>query len=350
MTRKPAQATVIIPNWNGAHHLRECLDALSVQTFTDFETILVDNGSTDASVSLVERDFPWVRVIGLAQNLGFSAAVNVGIRDSRSEFVVLLNNDTRARRDWLEQLVKGLWEWPEASFAASKMLRYDPPHLIDSAGDYFNLVSGAGNNIGAGDPENLHNRPAWIFGACAGAGIYRRSLFDDIGLFDEDFFLVFEDVDLDLRAQVAGHHCLYLPNAIVLHKRGGSTDPASVDVAVRSWRNHIWVAGKNLPPLLLTWWFLVFGIRMVGHILAGAIRRGVVWVTGRNNRGSASPAGGQRQLNNLPRQYLPALKSALRALPAKRREVAHARRLGSLKLLARLRGLPQPLSVQRTDS
>ena len=344
MSQKPVQATVIIPNWNGAHHLRECLDALSVQTFTDFETIMVDNGSTDASVSLIERDYPWVKVIGLAQNHGFSAAVNVGIRNSQSEFVVLLNNDTRARRDWLEKLVNGLWEWPEASFAASKMLRYDPPHLIDSAGDYFNLISGAGNNIGAGDPESLHNRPAWIFGACAGAAIYRRSLFEDIGLFDEDFFLVFEDIDLDLRAQVAGHHCLYIPDAVVLHKRGGSTDSTNVDVAVRSWRNHIWVAGKNLPPLLLTWWMLIFAIRMSGHVLAGAMRRCLGIITSKSRKGEGSNFNGQRRLENLPRHYLPTLKTALRAVPEKRREVAQARRLGSIALLKRLRHLPRTLN------
>ena len=344
MSRKSVQVTVIIPNWNGAHHLRECLDALSAQTFTDFETIMVDNGSTDASVSMVERDYPWVQVIGLAQNHGFSAAVNVGIRNSQSEFVVLLNNDTRARRDWLEQLVKGLWEWPEASFAASKMLRYDPPHLIDSAGDHFSLLTGVGINTGFGEPENLHNQPAWIFGACAGAAIYRRSLFEDIGLFDEDFFLVFEDIDLDLRAQVAGHHCLYIPDAVVLHKRGGSTDTTNVDIAVRSWRNHIWVAGKNLPPLLLTWWMLVFGIRMTGHILSGAMRRCLGIFTSKNRKGSTTDMNGQGRLENLPRHYLPTLKAALRTLPAKRREVANARQLGSIALLNRLRHLPRTLS------
>jgi GT2 family glycosyltransferase len=335
MTKGRVQVTVIIPNWNGAHHLRECLDSLAVQTFTDFETILVDNGSTDASVSMVERDFPWVRVIGLAQNSGFSAAVNVGIRNSETEFVALLNNDTRARRDWLEQLLQGLWDWPEASFAASKMLRYDPPHLIDSAGDHFSLISGAGSNIGAGDPESLHSQACWVFGACAGAAIYRRSLFDDIGLFDEDFFLVFEDIDLSLRAQVAGHHCLYLPDAVVLHKRGGSTDTSSLEVTTRSWRNHIWVAGKNLPPLLLACWLLMFSIRATRNILIGTMRRVVT--------------PGHQRREGLSGQYLPALKSALRALPAKRRDLASLRRLGSLDLLRQLRRLPQSLENDRAE-
>ncbi len=348
MNRKIPQATVIIPNWNGAGHLRECLDSLAAQTFRDFETLLVDNGSTDASVSLVERDYPWVRVIGLAQNLGFSTAVNVGIRESQSEYVVLLNNDTRARRDWLEALIRDMSHWPEASFAASRMLRYEPPHLVDSAGDHFSLLSGAGNNIGAGDPEGLHKQPAWIFGACAGAAIYRRSLFEDIGVFDEDFFLVFEDVDLDLRAQVAGHHCLYIPDAVVLHKRGGSTDATSLEVAVRSWRNHVWVAGKNLPPLLLTWWFGVFVLRMLAHLVTGAIRRARALLSGSRSAGQSEPKTGPRDLRNLPTHYLPVLKSALRALPAKRREVAHLRRLGSLKLLSRLRRLPSPVTIHRS--
>ncbi len=334
MAETAPRVSVIIPNWNGAEHLPECLDSLEQQSFRDFEVVLVDNGSSDRSLSLVERDYRWVRIIRNGANLGFSAAVNAGIRATVAEYVVLLNNDTRADTAWLENLVRAMDATGEASFAACRMLRYDPPHRIDSAGDRFSLLRGGGVNIGAGEPAEDHQQPSWVFGACAGAALYRRSLFDDIGLFDEDFFLVFEDVDLSLRARVAGHSCLYVPDAIVYHKRGASTDVQSVTVASRSFRNFVWVAGKNLPlPLLMLWGLgliLRAVIELLGTIFA-PLRR--LLPAGRDGTSDASrapePPRWPRRLSPL----LSALGEALRTLPAKRREVAALRRVGSLALL-----------------
>lgn len=337
MTTPLPRVSVIIPNWNGAQHLRECLGSLEQQSFGDFEVVLVDNGSTDDSLSLVEREFPSVRIVRNHANLGFSAAVNAGIRASSAEYLVLLNNDTRASRDWLEQLVVAMDATPEASFAACRMLRYDPPHLIDSAGDRFSLLRGGGVNIGAGELAKFHDQPAWVFGACAGAALYRRTLFDDIGLFDEDFFLVFEDVDLSLRARMAGHRCLYVPNAVVFHKRGASTDVQSVAVATRSFRNFVWVAGKNLPLPVLMLWAVLLGFRalveLTGMVIAPLLRL----LPG--ERDGATNAGRVGVPPRWPRRLSPlfsALCEALRTLPAKRREVASLRRLGSLAVLALL--------------
>lgn len=351
MTATAPRVSVIIPNWNGARHLPECLDSLQRQSFGDFEVVLVDNGSSDDSLPLVERDFSWVRVVRNAANLGFSAAVNAGIRATDSEYVVLLNNDTRVREDWLERLVAAMDAMPEAGFAACRMLRYDPPHRIDSAGDRFSLLRGGGVNIGAGEPAEEHEQPAWVFGACAGAALYRRSLFDDIGLFDEDFFLVFEDVDLSLRARVAGHHCLYVPDAVVYHKRGASTEVQSVSVASRSFRNFVWVAGKNLPLPLLMLWLVFLALRAVIELLGMVIaplRR--VLGAGRDGVSVAdappAPPRWPRRLSPL----LSALREALRALPAKRRETAPLRRLGSLSLLPWLLRPVRPLVVDQDSS
>jgi GT2 family glycosyltransferase len=342
------ETVIVIPNWNGAHHLPECLDSLARQTLQATEVLVVDNGSSDDSVDLVRDRYPWVRVIQHPDNRGFSAAVNSGIRATGGEFVALLNNDTRAEPDWLERLVGAMQRWPEASFAASKMLRYDPPHAIDSAGDRFNLLAGAGANLGAGQSRDTHSEFGWTFGACAGAAIYRRALFDDIGLFDEDFFLVFEDVDLDLRAQVAGHRCLYVPNAIVYHKRGASTDNASLEIRSRTWRNAIWVAGKNLPPVLLTGWLIAFALRLLRlALLAGLTglwrrirRRPPDTASGESSSGRAS---GVRR-GALMSHYLPALRQAFSALPAKRRETRRLRRRGSLALLPVLIRATRPIS------
>ena len=351
MTEISPRLSVIIPNWNGARHLPECLESLQRQSFKDFEVVLVDNGSSDDSLALVEHKFPWVRIVSNHANLGFSAAVNAGIRATDSEYLVLLNNDTRAREDWLERLVAAMDATPDASFAACRMLRYDPPHRIDSAGDRFSLLRGGGINIGAGEAAESRDQPAWVFGACAGAALYRRTLFDDIGLFDEDFFLVFEDVDISLRACVAGHRCLYVPDAVVYHKRGASTDVQSVTVATRSFRNFVWVAGKNLPVLLLMLWAVSLGLRAVIELL------GVVFAPLRRllpaGRDGGAEAGQALAPPRWPRRLSPLLTSlgeALRTLPAKRREVAPLRRLGSLALLPWLLRPVRPLARGQDSS
>ncbi|MFU8830761.1 MAG: glycosyltransferase family 2 protein [Wenzhouxiangella sp.] len=330
-TGKSPRTTVVIPNWNGAHHLPDCLDSLRDQTQPNFEVIVVDNGSTDHSIKLLETAYAWVKVIALSDNRGFSAAVNAGIRASSSEFIVLLNNDTRAQADWLERLVEAMTSQPDAAFGASKMLLWEPPHNIDSAGDRFSLWRGVGDNIGSGMRADSHSEPAWVFGACAGAAIYRRSLFDAIGLFDEDFFLVFEDVDFDLRAQVAGYRCLYIPDAIVYHKRGASTDNTSIAVMARSWRNALWVAGKNLPLPLLIFRFGMLSVRMSLLVGRALIVRGWRSLVGGQEGGDRE--SGPRRKSVLVEHYLPAFRQALKALPGKRREVRHCRQRNTLSLL-----------------
>lgn len=335
VNRNAPTLSVVIPNWNGAHHLPECLNSLRAQHFQDFETVVVDNGSSDDSIKLLEGDFPWVRVIARGDNGGFSSAVNDGIRQTRAPLIVLLNNDTRADPGWLQALHDGIQRYPDASMGASRMLLYDPPHRVDSAGDGFSLTAGAGYNLAAGEAREAVGEDAWVFGACAGAAIYRRTLFEDIGLFDEDFFLVFEDVDLDLRAQVAGHRCVYLADAIVYHKRGASTDNASLEVISRSWRNALWVAGKNLPLTLLWVWSLFFVLRTVrlfGLAIFFRIWRKLRPVTGSQTSAAGRPAPNWRQ-GVIARWYWPALNRALRSLPEKRRALRPVRRLGTLRLL-----------------
>lgn len=330
--KRPSNAAprvaVVIPNWNGAGHLPECLDSLKAQTFTAFEMLVVDNGSTDDSLSLLAGRYPGVRVLELGRNTGFPGAVNAGIRATAGEYVVLLNNDTRAEPEWLARLVAAMENEPRASFGACKMLRYDPPHRIDSAGDRYSLWRGSGINIGIGESRGRYDQPAWVFGACAGAAIYRRSLFADIGLFDEDFFLIFEDVDFDLRAQVAGHRCLYAPDAVVYHKRGASTDTRSPYVDARAVRNLIWVGGKNLPTCLFLLWLVLFPLRMSAKFV-----RARWWQLMKKLRiesvqdGSLSPVPGRRKI------FARSLAEGFSRLPEKRRSTRHLRRLGSMALL-----------------
>jgi GT2 family glycosyltransferase len=269
--------SVIIPNWNGKELLEPCLESLGRQEFDDFETILVDNGSNDGSVSFVEKNFPQVRIIRFQENRGFSAAVNAGIVASRSPYVALLNNDTDVHPLWLETLLKALEANPQAGSAASKILFFSDPSSVNSAGDEFSFFGVAyQRRLTRGDAD-LFNKSQYVFSACGAAALYRRDLFEKIGLFDESFFAYQEDVDLGFRAQLAGYRCLFVPKAIVYHKyhRTSSRMP-KMWIYLRE-RNKYFVLLKNLPALIL---FLCLPLIVLHEALClvEAIWRGHLWV------------------------------------------------------------------------
>lgn len=252
--------TVIVVNWNGKELLTPCFQALRQQRFRDFEIIIVDNGSTDGSVEFVKADFPEVRVIALDENLGFSAANNVGIRLARGKYMALLNSDTEVESRWLEELVNALEAHPEIGFCASKMLLWQRREIADTCGDFY-TVEGIAGKIGHLEHADQYNHPREVFGACAGAAIYRKSMLDDIGLLDEDFFLAHEDTDLSFRAQLMGYKCLYVPTAIVYHHLSATIGADSDTYIYYGHRNNEYVYIKNMPLLLLLkyWpWHLLF--------------------------------------------------------------------------------------------
>lgn len=252
MTTRVPRASIVIPNWNGMRHLPECLGALAVQSFADFEIVLVDNASSDESVVWVTENHPTVRVVQRRDNGGFSKAVNAGISASRSDYVALLNNDTAVAPDWLEALVNALDEHPTYDFAASKMILYHTPERLNAAGDVYAVHRLAGKNRGLGRPVRLYDSMERILGACAGAAIYRRSLFTEVGLFDEGFFLTAEDTDFNLRCLIAGKRCLYVPTAQVRHKLRATIDNRPPeDIVLLSARNEAFVAARDLPALIV---------------------------------------------------------------------------------------------------
>jgi GT2 family glycosyltransferase len=248
---RAAAISVIVVNWNGKHFLRECFDSLRSQTFTDFETILVDNGSTDGSPDYVRQEFPEVQVIALDHNAGFAAANNVAIRASTARYVALLNNDTRALPRWLAALKAALDTRPEIGFCASKIVLYNQPDVLDSAGDLF-YDCGVGEKRGRSQKDDERfAKPVPVFGACAAAALYRREMFKDIGLFDEDFFAYAEDVDLNFRAQLAGYKCLFVPDAVVYHHLQGTSRSLPNRSLYLSRRNAVDALVKNMPGALL---------------------------------------------------------------------------------------------------
>ena len=246
--------SVIVTNWNGKHHLKECLDSLASQTVQDFEIIFVDNGSSDGSVEFVRDICPAAIVVSLQENIGFAGGVNAGIRAACGKYIILLNNDTEVDAAWLEHMSDAIREKPDVSVFASMLLNYYDRNIIDSAGDGFFLPSGP-YKIGELESTENHQQRRFIFGACGGGGCYKRELFNRIGLFDKDFFAYFEDVDLSFRANWAGYRCLSVPDAVIYHKVAATSGASSAnrdrfDIMRR--RNYLFLIIKNYPlPFLV---------------------------------------------------------------------------------------------------
>jgi GT2 family glycosyltransferase len=242
--------TVIIVNWNGKKFVAKCLDGLRKQTYKNFSVIMVDNGSNDGSAEFVSKKYPEVEIEALSENLGFSIANNIAVESVETEYVVLLNNDAVPHPNWLENLLNAIKDHPEAGFAASKMLFFDNPTTIDRTGDIY-TTGGTALLRGRGQLSDNYTDREWVFGACAGAALYKTRMLKDVGLFDEDFFLVYEDVDLSFRAQLRGFKCLYVPDAIVYHLASSSiVDDSSISVYY-SHRNLEWVYIQNMPDSLI---------------------------------------------------------------------------------------------------
>ncbi len=267
--------TVVVVNWNGKKFLSKCLDGLRDQIYNRFSVVLVDNGSNDGSINFVNNNYPEVKTISLPENLGFSAANNLVLKNIKSKYVALLNNDAIPDPFWLNILVDALERNQKAGFAASKMLFQDEPTTIDRAGDSY-TKAGAGLLRGRGLSANSYNRQEWIFGTCAGSAFFRIQVFRDIGFFDKDFFILYEDVDLSFRAQLRGYRCLYVPEALVYHKASSSLVYDSPISVYYSHRNLEWVYVKNMPTSLILktiWFHAIYDIAAFCYFIANGLGR-----------------------------------------------------------------------------
>jgi GT2 family glycosyltransferase len=241
--------SIVIPHWNGRHHLDDCLNSLRRQTFTDFEVILVDNGSTDGSQVYVRDCFPEVRLVELGQNRGFTGACNAGYAQARGKIVVLLNNDTEADEGWLTAVTQAFQTYQQVGMVASKMLLFDRRNTIHTAGDFYQLNGVPGNRGVWQQDVGQYDLEERVFSACGGTAAYRRTMLAEIGFLDDDFFFSCEDVDMGWRANLAGWQVLYVPTAVVYHKlkaTGGSVTGSYYDG-----RNFLYLIWKNYPDSLL---------------------------------------------------------------------------------------------------
>ena len=241
---------VIVLTWNGREWLDGCLAALEAQTLPPTEVVVVDNASTDDSVRHLGARWPNVRVIALPANVGFAAGNNRGADDAATDCLVFLNNDTVVEPGWLEALVRAAEADPARGLVTAKIVYLDRPDVVDSAGDGY-LRCGGGFKYGHGQPASAWQQSREVFGACGAAFLIRRALFQDLGGFDESFFVVYEDVDLSYRAQLRGARVWYAADAIVRHAGSASMGRVS-DLAVYcGQRNLEWTWLKNTPARLL---------------------------------------------------------------------------------------------------
>jgi GT2 family glycosyltransferase len=239
------RASVIIPNWNGAAHLPACLDALRRQTYGDFETIVVDNGSTDGSLELLAERYPAVQVLALPHNRGYAGGCNVGLQAARGDILTILNNDTEVDPRWLSELLRSLEQHPEAGMATPKVLLWGDRSRIHTTGDYVR-TNGIPDTRGVWELDRgQYDDQTYVFGASGVAPAYRRAMLDDIGLFDKDFGSYCEDVDLSWRAQLAGYRCVFAPRATLYHRVSATGKGTIRSFCVA--RNTIWTLAKNLP-------------------------------------------------------------------------------------------------------
>ena len=279
------EVSVVIPNFNGIAFLDSVLASLEGQTLSNFEVILVDNGSTDGSCSFVTANYPWVHLIELSENFGFCGAVNAGIRAAKAPYVLLLNNDTEVKEDFVEEMLAAIRRHKNAFSCGARLVQYHDRDRLDDVGNYYcalgwSFARGRGKDIHAYETEDK------IFSACAGAAIYRKKIIEKIGYFDEEHFAYLEDTDIGYRARIYGYENWYAPKAIVYHVGSGTSGSRYNQFKTRySSRNNIYLIYKNMPllqiilnlPFLAVGFlikFLFFAVKGMGKEYAAGIKNG----------------------------------------------------------------------------
>jgi hypothetical protein len=264
---------VVIPNWNGADMLASCLESLENQT-EKCQIIVVDNGSDDESVSLIKKQFPTVTLLEFPDNAGFAGGVNRGITSALgkgAEFIALLNNDAVADKNWLKELAKEANSYPKAGIITGKLLRTDKKY-IDSTGDFYTIwglpFPRGRNQLDKGQYDKAEE----VFGASGGASLYRAELFNQIGLFDEDFFAYFEDVDISFRAQMAGWKVRYTPKAEAYHGVGGTSSKMGDFTRFHSAKNFLLLYTRNMPLKLYLKYMIPFALQFCRMALSSIAR------------------------------------------------------------------------------
>jgi GT2 family glycosyltransferase len=273
------EISVVVLNWNGREYLRACLESLVRQRNADFEVIVVDNGSNDGSVEMVRSEFVpraglSVSIVANQVNRGFCGGNNQGFAAARGRFVAILNNDAEVEPDFLAAMRRAFDVAPDIGMAAAKVLVHEDPRRIDKVG---HLIYPDGQNRGRGTGEIDHGQYSrmeeclWPDGCAA---MYRKAMLDRVGGFDEDLFIFGDDAELGLRGRIAGWRCLYVPDAVVYHHRGGAVNTGSTGRIFLIERNRVLLAVKLFPWSLLLLNPFYSAVRLTAGLLAAAGEKG----------------------------------------------------------------------------
>ncbi len=304
--------TVAIATFNGRELLEGVLASLARQTIAaDMHLVVIDDGSSDDTVTWLGEHRPDVRLIAHNRNLGVSRSLNEGLGLAEGEFLALLNNDVELEPECLELLVEDLREHPEAAASNPKLLEFHRREHLDGAGDLYTWW-GMANRRGHGElDQGQYDRAEAVFGVCAAVAVYRRAAVERVGGLDEDFFAYLEDVDWSMRALLAGFQCRYQPRALAYHMGSATlgSGPSEFNL-FHMWRNGLWILAKDIPASLL--------LRHLPQLLIGQL-----WHLGKAIR--------ERRLRVWARAWI----AALRGLPgmlAKRRTIQSGRAIAPREL------------------
>ncbi len=241
--------SILLAAWNEKEFARDCLESIKKQAFTDYEVLLVDDGSEDGTGAMIREEYPFVRLFELDRHQGFAKTNNLAARNAKGEWLFIVNTDTEFHPDLLAELDEATKRYPEFDIFSCQMVRFDDQRFVDCKGMRFHPSLRA-TMIGIGEPLDPEEQPFEVFGATGGAMLLRREVFERIGLFDETFYFNNEDVDFCLRAYGEGYRTLYLPSAIVYHRRSPNQKKMPDRVLYLIQRNMELAAVKNVPLIL----------------------------------------------------------------------------------------------------
>ncbi len=266
---------IVVPNWNGEKSIANCLSSLLSQNGSlDYRIIVVENGSIDNSINIIES-FKDIILLKQSKNLGFAGGVNKGIEYALKkgfDYVALFNNDAVADQDWLLNLVNAFEKDNQIGIATSKIVDSNKKYM-DSTGDFltiWGLPFPRGRKEKISSKYDNHN---YVFSGSGGASIYKVKMLKEIGLFDQAFFAYYEDVDLSFRAQLAGWKVFYEPRALVYHQIGATSSKIKGFTTYQTMKNLPLLLWKNVPTGILIKMVPRFILAYVGFIVSSLQRK-----------------------------------------------------------------------------
>jgi GT2 family glycosyltransferase len=267
------KVSIIIPHYNGRDILKECLDSLKQSTYPHVEILLVDNGSTDDSLEMVEKEHPRVQIIRNQKNLGYAGGCNVGVTHAQGEYLLILNNDTIHKPTWIEAMVEWLDTHPRTATVMPKILSYSQRDRFDYSGaaggflDYYGYPFARGRLFDYLETDQgQYDTPMEIFWSSGTAFMVRKKALDESGLFDETFFAHMEEIDLHWRFHLLGWSAYCIPDSVIWHHSGWTLPPDSYRKKYLNHRNNLIMLLANYSVLSLLW---IAPLRFVLDCLSG---------------------------------------------------------------------------------